>query len=223
MIISILPQRMLSASAATTTIFFLPSEAWSGVGGRYAVHYMTDSYDGWVDVSKASVEGYYSVSIPEGASFEFCLMLPDSTENIDVNVMHRSNIFSLPTDVNKANCLRLHDGIMDVPDGDWVLIEGLSVSAATTIFFRPSKAWSSEGGRYAVHYKTDSYEGWVDVSKASVEGDYSVSIPECLSFEFCLMSLDSIENVPENVMHSSSTFSLPTDVNEANCLILHDD
>lgn len=213
-IISLLPQFALTASAATT-IFFQPSEVWKNEGGRYAVRYAAESSEGWVDVGETSVDGYYSVSIPECMSFTFCLMYPESTENTHENVIYSSSMFYLPADVTEINCLMLFEGELDYPDGEWTFIE-LSADSSGTFFLQPNDEWIDSGLRIvACFYMQDGENQWIDATTTGYDGIYAVETPETfVTVIFYLMQGE------DNVVIKYYTQEYSYDAIGGNCLVM---
>ena len=109
LVVAMLMAVMPAAFAADqVTVYLHPSSNWLEGNARFAVYYF-NAGQGWVSMSDAG-GGFYSASVPAGATVIFCRMNPENTTNDWSNKWNQTGDLAIPTD--GSNCFY-------VPEGTW--------------------------------------------------------------------------------------------------------
>lgn len=92
-----------------------------------------------------------------------------------------------------------------IPLSQMMATETLAASG-TTIYFKPSSNWKSDGARFAVYYWTSNGDGWVNLICCA--GVYSAEVPSCTGFKFVRLNGSTTENNWDNKWNEWSNMTL---------------
>ena len=222
------------AVKAGDTLYLKPNGNWLADNARFAAYFFgTDGFL-WVGMTDSDSDGYYEVTIPNGAyaNVIFCRMSPTSAVNSWNTKWNQTADLVVPTS-GSNNCYTVKEGTWDKGGGTWSAYtpagsgeSGDTVTppaAGTTIYFVPGSQWGSDGARYAVYFFIDDVTyAWADLTDSDSDGYYEAVIPEGGFTKAIFVRMDgtSTENVWENKYNQSLDQTLDA---AYNCFIMDDD
>ena len=198
------------AAVAGDTLYLKPNANWCKDGARFAAYFFGTAGYVWVGMSDTDADGYYEVTIPEGAyaNVIFCRMSSSATANNWDNKWNQTADLVIPTS-GSNNCYTVKEGTWDKGGGTWSAYtpagsgDGTVIppAAGTTLYFVPGSQWGSDAARYAVYFfADDETNAWADLTDADGDGYYEAVIPEggFTKAIFCRMDGATAQNNWEN-------------------------
>lgn len=170
MMLSLVPATVFAAETGTT-VYLKPNANWKKDGARFAVYYFENDANGWVSMTEASRDGYYTAEVPTGYStIIFCRMNPGTTENNWDNKWNQTENLSLPTDT--ATAYVVAEDTWDNGGGSWSV-------------YGEDDSWPEETPKETAYYVAGSdglcgavWQADGDAMTENADGTWSVTFPE---------------------------------------------